>query len=349
MTVATTHAVGWSGAGPRRSGASIALARQLARTPRSRASSARFSRLPGATPDKRCHVRARSRRAQSGMTKIFLIAGAEHARPRCFRLLAVENGHEVVAHRTRYAVQAGRRCAPPGDARWSPTASTATRSLAAVADAEPDVIVHQMTALTGVTFADFEHELATTNRLRTEGIDILLETGVRVIAQSYGQWRYDGPGPLHTEDERIEEPAPSMVSDGRRGPPPGVRRHRRRRHRAALRHLQRARDRVRVPAADADLRRRLRRVVVHPRRRRRRGDPGRDRARPARRLQHRRRPAHGRRRMAARARRTAASAARRRPESFAYMHTRIQGLSNEKAKRELGWSPRHTSVLNGRG
>ena len=33
------------------------------------------------------------------------------------------------------------------------------------------------------------------------------------------------------------------------------------------------------------------------------------------------------------------------PESFAYMHTRIQGLSNEKALRELGWSPRHASVL----
>ena len=33
------------------------------------------------------------------------------------------------------------------------------------------MIVHQMTALTGVTFADFETELATTNRLRTEGVD----------------------------------------------------------------------------------------------------------------------------------------------------------------------------------
>ena len=33
-----------------------------------------------------------------------------------------------------------------------------------------------------------------------------------MIAQSYGQWRYDGPGPLHTEDERIEDPAPSMVA-----------------------------------------------------------------------------------------------------------------------------------------
>ena len=36
------------------------------------------------------------------------------------------------------------------------------------------------------------------------------------------------------------------------------------------------------------------------------------------------------------------------PESFAYMHTRIQGLSNEKARRELGWSPRHSSLLAAR-
>jgi nucleoside-diphosphate-sugar epimerase len=89
--------------------------------------------------------------------------------------------------------------------------------LAAVRLAAPDVVLHQMTDLADVTsFADFDGALAATNRLRIEGTDIMLEAaraaGARLIAQSYGQWRYDGPGPLHTEDERLEpDPPPSMA------------------------------------------------------------------------------------------------------------------------------------------
>src|SRR5215208_3544637 len=68
----------------------------------------------------------------------------------------------------------------------------------AVAAAQPDVIVHQMTAIS-VAHAgkpDLKHGdrwFATTNRLRTEGTDHLLAaaeaTGVaHVIAQSYANW-----------------------------------------------------------------------------------------------------------------------------------------------------------------
>ena len=32
-----------------------------------------------------------------------------------------------------------------------------------------------------------------------------------MIAQSYGQWRYDGPGPLHAEDERIDPDLPASM------------------------------------------------------------------------------------------------------------------------------------------
>ncbi|HEX6337319.1 MAG TPA: NAD(P)-dependent oxidoreductase, partial [Jiangellaceae bacterium] len=63
----------------------------------------------------------------------------------------------------------------------------------AVAKARPDVIVHQMTAIAGKP--DMKHMdrwFATTNRLRTEGVDHLLAaaeaTGVSVIAQSYAGW-----------------------------------------------------------------------------------------------------------------------------------------------------------------
>ena len=47
----------------------------------------------------------------------------------------------------------------------------------AVARYEPDVIVHEATALSSVNMRDFEKAFAVTNRLRTEGIDNLLAAG----------------------------------------------------------------------------------------------------------------------------------------------------------------------------
>ena len=280
------------------------------------------------------------------MTKIFF-AGATGALGARLLPLLVENGHEVVAMTRTPSKQDALRAA--GATPVVADGLDRDAVLAAVAEAAPDVIVHQMTALTGVTFADFEHELATTNRLRTEGIDILLETGIRVIAQSYGQWRYDGPGPLHTEDERIEDPAPTMVSTA-----------------DAVRHLESA-----VTGAGGTA---LRFGIFN--------GPGTgfeyllqmpifgdgsgvwsfihvDDAAAATlaAIEHDKPGVYNiadDRPMAVAEWLPALAEPQRlpldgAPESFAYMHTQIQGLSNEKAKRELGWSPRHTSVLNGRG
>ncbi len=64
----------------------------------------------------------------------------------------------------------------------------------AVARAEPEVIIHQMTGLAGLTnLKHFDREFAETNRLRTEGLDHLLAaaraTGTRrIIAQSFTGW-----------------------------------------------------------------------------------------------------------------------------------------------------------------
>ncbi|ADB30590.1 NAD-dependent epimerase/dehydratase [Kribbella flavida DSM 17836] len=64
----------------------------------------------------------------------------------------------------------------------------------AVAQARPEVIVHQMTAISGKPdIKHFDRWFATTNRLRTEGTDHLLAaaeaTGVRhFVAQSYAAW-----------------------------------------------------------------------------------------------------------------------------------------------------------------
>ncbi|MGH8773838.1 MAG: NAD-dependent epimerase/dehydratase family protein [Jiangellaceae bacterium] len=64
----------------------------------------------------------------------------------------------------------------------------------AVAEARPDAIVHQMTAIAGKPdMRHFDRWFATTNRLRTEGTDHLLAaaeaTGVsNFVAQSYASW-----------------------------------------------------------------------------------------------------------------------------------------------------------------
>jgi 2-alkyl-3-oxoalkanoate reductase len=88
----------------------------------------------------------------------------------------------------------------------------------AVAAARPEAIVHQATALAGMTdFKHFDRSFASTNRLRTEGTDALLaaarEVGVRrFVAQSYAGWPYArNDGPVKTEDDPLDPmPVPAM-------------------------------------------------------------------------------------------------------------------------------------------
>jgi nucleoside-diphosphate-sugar epimerase len=84
----------------------------------------------------------------------------------------------------------------------------------AVGEAQPDVIVHQLTALPGALDPrHFERAFAQTNRLRVEGTDNLLAAaraaGVeRFVAQSYAGWPYARTGgPVKTEDDPLD-PAP---------------------------------------------------------------------------------------------------------------------------------------------
>jgi 2-alkyl-3-oxoalkanoate reductase len=89
---------------------------------------------------------------------------------------------------------------------------------AAVAAAQPDAIVHEMTALGGdLDLRRFERSFAPTNRLRTEGTDHLLEAarenGVeRFVAQSYAAWPYVRTGgPVKTEDDPLDTDPPKQV------------------------------------------------------------------------------------------------------------------------------------------
>ena len=88
----------------------------------------------------------------------------------------------------------------------------------AVAAARPDAIVHQMTALGGdIDLRRFERSFAATNRLRTEGTDHLLEaareSGVeRVVAQSFTSWPYARTGgPVKTEDDPLDPDPPAQL------------------------------------------------------------------------------------------------------------------------------------------
>ncbi|HEY7731289.1 MAG TPA: NAD(P)-dependent oxidoreductase [Gaiellaceae bacterium] len=85
----------------------------------------------------------------------------------------------------------------------------------AVLESEPEAIVHEATALTNATFSrSLDKTLAKTNELRTKGTDALLaaarEAGARrVVAQSFAPYRYAREGgPVKTEADPLEPNPP---------------------------------------------------------------------------------------------------------------------------------------------
>ncbi len=93
----------------------------------------------------------------------------------------------------------------------------------AVASAEPEVIVHQLTALSGKMSAmEMRHperaaSAIMTNRLRTEATDHLLAAGRavgarRFVAQSFAAFRFARTGgPVHTEAEPLTPDPPGAL------------------------------------------------------------------------------------------------------------------------------------------
>ena len=85
----------------------------------------------------------------------------------------------------------------------------------AVLSARPEVVVHEMTALSNASdLTHFDRAFAETNRLRTEGLDHLLaaarEAGARkVVAQSYCGWPFARiGGPVKTEQDPLDPTPP---------------------------------------------------------------------------------------------------------------------------------------------
>jgi len=90
----------------------------------------------------------------------------------------------------------------------------------AVLETAPEAIIHQATALADVRFGrSLDRSFAPTNRLRSEGTDILLdaarEAGVRrFVAQSFASYRYAREGGMvKTEEDRLDPDPPAMARE----------------------------------------------------------------------------------------------------------------------------------------
>jgi 2-alkyl-3-oxoalkanoate reductase len=125
------------------------------------------------------------------------IAGATGAVGRALIPKLIEHGHAVTGTTRSPAKADSIRAlgATPAVADGLDREAVA----AAVRAAQPDVIVHQMTALAGLGDPrKFQRSFAATDRLRTEGTDNLLaaaaEVGATVVAQSYAGWPYEPAG-----------------------------------------------------------------------------------------------------------------------------------------------------------
>ena len=127
-----------------------------------------------------------------------------------------ERGHEVIGS-SRSSGKAERLRAL-GAEPIVLDALDAKATRAAVAAARPDAIIYQATALADLSdFKHFDRSFAQTNRLRTNGTDILLAAaraaGVRrIVAQSYACHRYArADGPVKTEDDPLDPAPPAAM------------------------------------------------------------------------------------------------------------------------------------------
>lgn len=147
--------------------------------------------------------------------RIFL-AGATGAIGRRLVPMLVDAGHEVVGTTRSAAKQDAVHAAGATPVVLDALDGAAVK--AAVAKAEPDVVVHQLTALTGQPdLKQFDTYFAGTNRLRTEGTDHLLAAaraaGVRrFVAQSYTGWPNPRSGGWVKTEEDGVDPEPTAAS-----------------------------------------------------------------------------------------------------------------------------------------
>ncbi|HEX6459695.1 MAG TPA: NAD(P)-dependent oxidoreductase [Thermoleophilaceae bacterium] len=141
--------------------------------------------------------------------KIFL-AGASGAIGRRLVPMLVSSGHEVVAGTTSERKLAALREAGAEAVVLDVLDRDAV--MQALMRVEPEVVVHQATALAAMNenFRNMDKVFALTNRLRTVGTDNLLEAARasgarRFVAQSYSGWPNERKGRMvKTEDDPLD-------------------------------------------------------------------------------------------------------------------------------------------------
>jgi nucleoside-diphosphate-sugar epimerase len=149
--------------------------------------------------------------------KVF-IAGATGAVGKPLVKLLRDGGHEVVGMTRSAARGAPLRALGAqvviADAFDGPAVADA------VASAQPDVVVNQLTALENLrSFRNIDREFALTNRLRTIGTDNLIAaaraSGAHtVLSQSYGAWLYDRTtATLKAEDDPLDPAPPARLRE----------------------------------------------------------------------------------------------------------------------------------------
>jgi nucleoside-diphosphate-sugar epimerase len=145
-----------------------------------------------------------------------LVAGATGALGKQLVPRLVARGHEVVG--TTRSESKRQAIVDLGATPAVADALDAEQVARVVAEAEPEVIVHELTALSGdFDLRHFERTFAETNRLRTEATDHLLAAGravgvKRFVAQSYAGWPAERTGgPVKNEDDPLDHTPPESV------------------------------------------------------------------------------------------------------------------------------------------
>ncbi|MGH8943994.1 MAG: NAD-dependent epimerase/dehydratase family protein [Acidimicrobiia bacterium] len=146
------------------------------------------------------------------------VAGATGAIGQRLVPLLIDSGHEVVGTTRTPAKVDGLRLVGATPVVLDGRDDEAVRR--AILEAEPEVVVHEMTALSGdLDFKRFAETFAETNRLRTETTDIMIEAAVdagarRFIAQSFAGWPNEqSGGPVKTEEDPLNTDPPKQVRE----------------------------------------------------------------------------------------------------------------------------------------
>ncbi len=146
------------------------------------------------------------------------VAGATGAIGQRLVPLLVDSGHEVVGTTRTPSKVDGLRLAGATPVVLDGRDGEAVRR--AILEAEPELVVQQMTALSGdLDFRRFAETFAETNRLRTETTDIMIEAAVeagarRFVAQSFAGWPNEqSGGPVKTEEDPLNMDPPKPVRE----------------------------------------------------------------------------------------------------------------------------------------